>query len=260
MWQTCRLDDKAEILAFLQRDPIYSAYAIGDLEPGLWEQTAWVGAYRGGDLGALTLHFTGLRLPALVLMGETEGLSAILRAARPEPVYVTCRPEHLALAQGAYDWPTPTAMWRMALRRELFTAPDDPAESLGPDDAGRLAALYALGSGNAFDPSQMLRGVFYGIFLEGELVSAAGTHLVSRAYGVAAVGNVFTHPVHRGRGYATLATGAVVSALLAGGIETIVLNVAQSNQAALAVYARLGFAYHCPFLEGPARACVSSAQ
>jgi ribosomal protein S18 acetylase RimI-like enzyme len=255
MWQTRRLDDKAEILAYLQRDPIYNAYAIGDLEPGLWEQTAWVGAYRGGDLGALTLYFTGLRLPALVLMGESDGLLAILRAVRPERAYLTGRPEHLAVAQGTYDWPTPAAMWRMVLRRERFTAPAGPAERLGLDDAGRLAALYALGSGNAFDPSQMARGVFYGVFLEDQLAAAAGTHLLSPTYGVAAVGNVFTHPAHRGRGYATWATGAVVSALLDEGIETIVLNVAQSNQAALALYARLGFERQCPFLEGPARAC-----
>ena len=43
-------------------------------------------------------------------------------------------------------------------------------------------------------------GVFFGVY-EGEaLVAAAGTHLVSREEGAAAIGNIYTRRDRRGRG------------------------------------------------------------
>jgi predicted GNAT family acetyltransferase len=85
------------------------------------------------------------------------------------------------------------------------------------------------------------------------LVAAAGTHLVSATYGVAAVGNVFTHPDHRGQGYGTVTTSAVVAELLRRGIRDVILNVGQDNAGAIGIYERLGFERYCPFLEGPAQ-------
>jgi predicted GNAT family acetyltransferase len=85
--------------------------------------------------------------------------------------------------------------------------------------------------------------------VEGELVAVAGTHLISPTYGVAAVGNVFTHPAHRRRGYATACTSAVVEELLAKGIGTIVLNVDERNVQAMRIYQKLGFREHCRFVE-----------
>jgi predicted GNAT family acetyltransferase len=119
--------------------------------------------------------------------------------------------------------------------------------------ADQLTELYNLGEGNAFSPTQVEHGVFYGVFEDGQLVSVAGTHLVSPTYAVAAVGNVFTHPDHRNLGYGTMTTSAVVTRLLQTGILDIILNVGQENQAAIRIYERLGFERHCPYLEGPAR-------
>ncbi len=85
-------------------------------------------------------------------------------------------------------------------------------------------------------------------------MAAAGPHLVSPTYGVAAVGNVFTHPDYRGRGYGTLTTSAVVAELLGLGMRDVVLNVEQANAVAVRLYERLGFERYCPFLEGPASA------
>jgi hypothetical protein len=37
MWATHRLTDSREIQAFLETDRLHAAYALGDLEPGLFE-------------------------------------------------------------------------------------------------------------------------------------------------------------------------------------------------------------------------------
>ena len=255
MWKTRKLTDKAEILALLESDRLYAAYAIGDLEPRMFAQTTWVGAEEAGRTQALALQFRGLQPPALFLMGDARGLRAILGdALRPERVYLTCRAEHLPVTRDFYAWSKTSPMWRMVLSPRRFRPVQGNCTRLAPDRAPQLTELFEHGGGISFSPSQVQHGVFYGVRVAGQLVAVAGTHLVSSTYGVAAVGNVFTHPDHRGQGYGTATTGAVVAALLERGIQDIVLNVSQSNAPAVHIYEKLGFERHCPFFEGRASA------
>jgi ribosomal protein S18 acetylase RimI-like enzyme len=257
------VDDKSRILAYLETDRLYAAYAIGDLEPGMYEQCAWAVAEREGRLQALVLHYRGLAHTPLLLFGAVDGLRAILAETLcPERVYLGCLDEHLSIARAFYTWKENTPMWRMALDPARFrnawttrayppSARDAPVR-LAPSQAGQLAALYALGGGGAFNSAQVEQGVFYGLFSDGQLVAAAGTHLVSPTYGVGAVGNVYVHPDHRGRGHGTAVVSAVVAELLDRGIRDVVLNVGRDNAPAIHLYEKLGFEHHCPFLEGPA--------
>ena len=127
---------------------------------------------------------------------------------------------------------------------------------LGPEAADRIAALYALGgpfTPDAFAPTQVAEGVFYGVAGEdGTLLAVGGTHIVDRTGGVAAIGNMYTHPAARGRGFAGAILAALVQTLRGEGIHTIVLNVDQRNEAGLRLYERHGFTIHCPFVEGKA--------
>jgi predicted GNAT family acetyltransferase len=86
--------------------------------------------------------------------------------------------------------------------------------------------------------------------MDGALVAAGGTHTVATRYGLAAIGNILTLPAHRGHGYAAAVTAAVVAELLANGCRTVLLNVAEHNQVAGRLYARLGFQTHCHYQEG----------
>lgn len=246
------LTDKSPILAYLETDRLYAAYAVGDLEPKLSVYCKWFGAERGGRLQALALHYSGLSFPIVFLMGDAGGLRAIFEEALCiEEAFFTCRQEHLGVMKDFYEW-EPVPMWRMVLQSERFQPVDGDCAPLTCDHAEQLAALYACGEGNAFDPVQMPSGAFHGIFEDERLVAVAGTHLVSSLYGVAAVGNIFTHPDYRGRGYATAVTSAVVTELQMRGIRDIVLNVDQRNKPAIRIYERLGFERYCPFFEGSA--------
>ena len=67
-----------------------------------------------------------------------------------------------------------------------------------------IEALYAAGgpfAPDAFSPAQVVEGVFFGLEIpaldqmrRGTLIAVAGTHLVAPTWGVAAVGNIYTHP------------------------------------------------------------------
>jgi predicted GNAT family acetyltransferase len=137
----------------------------------------------------------------------------------------------------------------------MIWRPQAPPAGLGPSvlrledgDITDLQDFYRMREGSVFGPAQLSAGVYYGVRQNGQLVSAAGTHLVSQAYRLAAIGNVFTLPEHCGRGLATACTAAVLVELAAGGYE-IALNVGTSNGAAIHIYSRLGFVEHCRFVE-----------
>ena len=258
-WIIAPLRSRARIRRFLDADRCMAAYVLGDLAAPHWSRSEFLGAVPRGapeDLAALALRYAGFDPPILVPFGEPEAVAAILAVLAGAEVYWNAAGDLLPIIRRFYDTPAPEAMWRMALAGAPAVPPGvERAEPLrGPEGARLVAELFAAAGDNAghrFAPSQVEDGAFFGLFAAGELIAVSGTHLVSEAEGVAAIGNVYTRPSHRGRGHAQVATAATVRCLRERGIRTIVLNVGRENAAAIHVYERLGFACHRPFWEGP---------
>lgn len=254
-----RLTDRDEIRAYLSQDRALTAYALGDLDDTLWPESAFYGARHSGALIAVLLLYWGLEPAVLTAFGAGEGIAALLAGADlPGEVYYLWPPEHEPLLSARYERPHAQEEWRMALDWARFSAPPpDGVRRITPHEAGALAALYqhAASPGEevvAFSPAQIACGAFFGVWAGGALVATAGTHVWSRQESVAAIGNVFTHPAHRGCGHATRCTAAVIEAARETGIETVVLNVRRHNTPAIRIYEKLGFRRHALFLEGPA--------
>ena len=121
-------------------------------------------------------------------------------------------------------------------------------ERLLPVEVSELNRLYGLGFAAWIPSGAIAEGVYYGIRVNGRLVAAAGTHVISREARLAVVGNVLTHLEHRGRGYAKAVTSAVTAELLRS-CDQVVLNVRADNPPAIAAYTRLGYQEHCRFEE-----------
>jgi ribosomal protein S18 acetylase RimI-like enzyme len=255
------IGDRSAIRARLERDRAWSVYALGDLAPGLFEQTRWHAAEGGG---ALLLLFGAFETPVLFAIGAPADVEPLLDEIADQPrLYLSMQPDVLPLVRARYRVTHEMPMWRMVLdpaRREF--APSR-AIRLTLADYAALTRLHADGepAGEApdfFAPYMVEQGVFYGIYEGGEPVATAGTHLVVPAEGVAAVGNVYTRRDRRGRGLAAEVTRAVVAELM----QTlppqaiIALNVKQANATAIRIYERLGFQRYCPFFEGLAAPLV----
>jgi ribosomal protein S18 acetylase RimI-like enzyme len=246
--------DLQRLRAFLDTDRAWADYALGDLEPGLFQLTEWYGAAEAGALIALAMIYHGLRPPICFLMGDERGVEQLVaRAIHLPAIGLSVRDEHLPALQRHYRIVEAWPMWKMALQaREFKPAATDGAVRLSQTDVPALQALYALGGGDAFSPEEVERGVFYGVWQAGQLIAAAGTHVVSLGGHIAALGNVMTHPDQRGRGLATRVTCAVVGELIDRGVSTIGLSVGRANAAAIRVYEKLGFVKHARFHEGRA--------
>lgn len=249
-WNVCETRDRDRILSILDQDRVFAAYAIGDLEPSLFEHCRWAVAEDGRGRRSLALLFKGLEPDTLLLYGDTQGCDAILRTVmRPASVYTILAESHLPALQAHYTHGPLRPMWRMVWSGNAASLPtSERAFRLAPVHLARLKEMYALYEAAHFSAYQLEDGVFYGVEHNGHLVAVAGTHLISRAYGVAAIGNVFTHPDYRGRGYARECVSCVVRDL-AGEVTCLVLNVGAQNLAARHLYASLGFSDYCTFVE-----------
>jgi ribosomal protein S18 acetylase RimI-like enzyme len=247
-----KLTDAGRIRAFLETDRHWADYALGDLEPEFYPFTAWHGVEDNDTLIALAMLFRGFEPPIFFAMGEGRGIEVMLdQVIRESRLGLSVREEHLPIVARYYCTDARIPMWKMGLdASDLRPAASAGAQRLTLSDVPDLLALYAFGGGDAFRPREVASGVFYGIRQNGRLVAVAGTHSISNSGRIAALGNVMTHPQHRGQGLATIATGAVIAELVDRGIGTIGLSVARANAAAIRVYEQLGFKKHVPFFEG----------
>jgi ribosomal protein S18 acetylase RimI-like enzyme len=252
------LTNPAPIRAFLGGDPALTAYALGDLDPDFWPQSEFVGAWRDDELAAVVLLYHGFDPTIITAFGDPDAVRAIFDAlSLPGEMYCLLPEQYGSLIADYYTMPDPHREWRMVLDAAQFAPPDLSAVArIAPEQADLLADLYqhAANPGEsivAFSPAQIAQGRFYGVWIAGDLVTTAGTHIWSPAESVAAIGNVFTKPDQRGQGYATQCTAAVVRDALEAGIQTVVLNVRHDNAPAIRVYEKLGFRRYHVFVEGP---------
>jgi predicted GNAT family acetyltransferase len=120
---------------------------------------------------------------------------------------------------------------------------------LDPGDRHELVAFYAHAyPGNWFDPRMLETGQYFAVRDGGTIAAAAGVHVYSRTERVAALGNIAVAQDKRGRGLGKSVTAAVCQSLVRD-VDHVGLNVRDTNPAAIACYARLGFEVIGPYEE-----------
>jgi ribosomal protein S18 acetylase RimI-like enzyme len=241
--------DRGLIRAFLGADRLFAAYALCDLDEREFGRTRWGIAFESGVPVALALEYSGLAPQPLFVMGDPDGVAAVLRdVIRPRTAFLAALPDQKAAIDRLYRVDPGPPMVRMWVDRSNFQPAPGPAARLLPAEISDLNRLYNLGFTAWLPAAAIAQGVYYGIRIGGRLVAAAGTHVISPDARLAAVGNVMTHRDYRGRGYAKVTTSAVTQELLRS-CDQVVLNVRSDNPSALAAYRRLGYREHVRFDE-----------
>jgi ribosomal protein S18 acetylase RimI-like enzyme len=237
-------DKPSVVLDVLERDRHVHPYGIYDVV-NLWHRSRWW--VRGhAVVGLITLPGSSepvvYAVPATARTPTLDLLVDLIGELPPRliihgPDGVTDR-----LAQRyRTTWSAPHFKMHLA-RPALVQAPDPDARVLGAADVPRLGRLFAADPhpGTFFHDGLVASGHYVGIDDGRDVVAVCGVHLVDPRCGVAAIGNVTTHPAHRRRGLARRAIAALCHRLL-GEVDVIGLNVRRDNLAAQALYASLGF-------------------
>ncbi|MFH1475117.1 MAG: GNAT family N-acetyltransferase [Chloroflexota bacterium] len=241
--------DRGLLRSFLERDRLFAAYALCDLDVREFARTRWAVAFDGDEPIAVVLEYAGFAPQPVFAMGENAGIAAVLRdIVRTRTAYAAVLTANLPALEACYRVDPGPQMVRMWVDRASFRPfPADVARLL-PVEIGDLNRLYQLGFTAWLPPTAIAEGAYHGIRVGGRLVAAAGTHVVSPEARLGVVGNVMTQIDYRGRGYATAVTGAVTAELLRF-CDQVVLNVRADNAPALQAYRKLGYREHVRYEE-----------
>lgn len=242
------LHDRSELAAFLGKHPQFNCYHLGDLDDFFWPYTSWYAHKQDGEIQAAILFYTGIHPPVLLAIDnhnlpQMQALANGIRPILPPKLYSHLSPGLEDCFQESYQLTHHGEHYKMVLtdHAKLEKIDTSLAVALTGKDLPELQELYAFSyPGNWFDARTLDTGQYMGIYTDKQLVSVAGVHVYSSQYRVAALGNITTHPDHRGQGLGTAVTAALCKRLM-DTTDTIGLNVKTDNAPAIHTYRKLGF-------------------
>lgn len=242
------LHDKKKIGQFLRKNIYLNIYGIGDLDDFLWPHTTWYGFGTDSNIEAIALLYSRQLPPVLLALSEEPAImQALLKSVQhllPYRFYAHLSPGLEGVFSNTHDLESHGEHYKMALndRTTMFSFDCSGVIRLNKADEKNSWEFYRESyPGNWFDPKMLQTNQYFGIMKDDRLISVAGVHVYSPQYGVAALGNIATHPSHRGKGYGKSATAKVCQSLLNHGINHIGLNVKADNMIAVSCYEKLGF-------------------
>lgn len=258
-----RCDDRARIERLLRMHRDANVYALADLDDQLFAGSRWWIARSGCRDVAVAFVMDDFAPPLLTALDPTgAGLDSELldhiADDLPDEMFVNLMdggPQRLAQRfwfddHGPYD----KFVWHPGtidvVEHAAGVGPHEVV-ALTRDDLDAVFVLQSLtpDAGRAFTPEMLADGVYVGIRDGDDLVAMAGTHVVSDARRVAAIGNVLTRPDTRGRGHGTRCTAEVLR-LLSDRVDAIGLNCSVDRPGARRIYQRLGFTPVMGYVEG----------
>jgi ribosomal protein S18 acetylase RimI-like enzyme len=232
---------------YFQQDIILHIYGLGDLDDFYWPDTQYYGAKTRSGLDQVALIYQGEGLPiflALAAPGKFD-LDTIqqLQNILPDQFYAHLSPGLENHFRGSYMIEDHGRHFKMGLIDfSMITETDtNGTVTISSDDLEEVENLYQISyPDNSFDPRMLRTGQYVGYRKANQLLCIGGVHVYSPVYGVAALGNITTHPDFRNQGLARAVTARICSQLMER-IKTIGLNVKSDNSAAVHLYQSLGF-------------------
>lgn len=238
--------DKKEIYNFLSKSPALQLYLIGDLDDFYWPHTKWWALYDKKEIKSIALLYSGMDPSTLLLFYDDNQeyprmLIKMILPGLPGKFNVHLSPGLIDVFGKENIIENYGQNLRMILTRPPEMIDDENIRRLNMNDLDAMLNLYAEAyPGNWFDSKMVESGKYFGYYSEGSLVGVAGIHSWSAEYRIAALGNIATHPLHRGKQIAFKLT-SVLCCDLAKNADIVGLNVKSDNLSAISCYKKTGF-------------------
>jgi ribosomal protein S18 acetylase RimI-like enzyme len=238
--------NQGPLLVHLRKDPARHAFALYDLIREPENTTLFIATGANGAVAGYLLIYKTTRYLSIILDSTRDVAEELLRFAPREKGILFIPSDLLSIVKANVSSTRIYVEDQMSLTREKSNLPPSTAaRRLTGDDAKMVAELYTsgdLGGSRDADISatqkRLERGFFFGVEVDGRIVSVAGTLAVMPE--VSVIGGVFTHPRYRGMGLAKTVTAAVAHHLF-GISNLITLYVRSDNKSAISAYRSLGF-------------------
>lgn len=246
MFRIRKIDEnnKQRVIDSLGLDVITHVFAFYDIqhEP---EHTTIYAAFENRSLKGYILIYTALEFPSVVLECESDIAEKLIDYA-PKNRFIMHAPPNLLLIIKKRFPPAKHYVenWMLLKKYKVnFFKSEFVRRLCTEDDASELATLLSSREDRPRGTVKkyvdwISRMPIYGVFISDGLVSYAGSFL--QLPQIWMIGGVYTHPKHRNKGYATLATSAVTEEALKHA-EAAALFVRLDNYPAIRVYEKIGY-------------------
>ncbi|MCK5708808.1 MAG: GNAT family N-acetyltransferase [Candidatus Aureabacteria bacterium] len=245
--------EKHELEQFLLKDIIWSSEVIFTLEDNDENIARWFIARDGNILRTAMMICPTYRPVPIFLAGNVLGAPKLFeKVAFNKNIFIECPLDFTGIVKERYFFPTLRVMVRMVLKRDVpLSLPNEKPRRLNQDDLKKAFELYerVIGNTKGFDAMQFIRGTYYGVELDGNLISIAGTQTISPKYETATIGNVLTDANYRGKGFA-MACVYLLTRELKKTFKCITINVNRGNKTGIHIYRRCGFVKKLEYFEG----------
>lgn len=234
--------DRDSCIRWLARDPIHHLMLLGDLYSPLINVSEVYVATEEDEIVGVGSLFRGFPTPSVIITEDNPTVqNALLTRMNGclETEWITVSKSASSSILGQFGKRIYSHTEQQMLLRNPNPTSEKPARLIQSGEIDTLNQFYNEHRAEAWTPLMFEMGPYYGVWCNDRLIAAAGIHFVTPF--IAQIGNVFTHPEFRGRGYATAATVAVTNHLRRMGIQIISLFVVTHNTSAIRIYEHLGF-------------------
>jgi len=243
-----RLKDKKAIELHFRKNTNLNLYQIGDLDDFFWDFTDWYALSEDGQLKQIILIYSGTELPVMIALcdnklDEMKLLLDKIKTDLPKKYYSHLSEGLAEVLEKIYSYTSHGTYLKMSLREENLNCmqENNNIKRLIVSDLDLVKKFYSESySDNWFDKRMLETGKYFGFLAEGEITGISGIHVYSPSYRVAVLGNITTHPIHRGKSICTTLTSALCKDLFQT-VDKIGLNVHSQNKAAIRSYEKVGF-------------------
>ena len=241
--------DKEKLFSFFKIDLCLYSYHVGDLDDFFFNDCTYYSLVEDTktNIREVCLLYKGLSTATVLAFGIGTNFVFLLNKIinlLPDKFFCHYLPIYEKIFNKKYERTDLGSHYKMLLKNNSEIKIFDASNiiSLNSSHHKLLQDFYTEAYPETYFESYMLdTGYYFGLLDDSKkIISVTGVHTYSKEFKLAVLGNIATHPLHRGKGYSYLLISYLISKLQ----ETcnfISLNVKADNTSAIKLYKKLGF-------------------